>query len=259
MENIEASNPMLVTPIGLKINFKTIHDLSGQSAFEVIELIAAEMKTYHKGRYVIGHDTLYCDQPHFHIHMWSDKKVTMDALKQFKAKKLREKYNLTKSDKIYLGKDLPSADKLAWEGYACKEKMLIHHGYTEFEISEILRLAGTQLEIKRLRKIKSESLEHAQKEKQQFRDKMFNWIKDNYEDYVSKNRQQLSSHVDESSLEYGGRMPFVVKAMIVQFLINNEKFNSLSTGIVNKYYMQFQYKVEGKTSIDILLLMFQKS
>lgn len=235
-----------LTPIGIKVSQSTVCDI------DVLFGIAAALKTYHNGMYVIGRDSNYCESPHYHIHFWSSKNVSKDAIKTFKCKNLVKPFNLKRTDKIYTGKDLPSADKIAWLGYAVKEEIITIDGFPDDIKSQIIHHAGVQLDIKKLKKVKSETIQEQLKEKKQFKDKMFGYIKDEYVSFCIKNEDYLSGKYDTKS---GVVIPaddrYIIKCMIVQFLMDNDKYGSIRKVFIDNYYKEYCGKYLGKTCFEI--------
>jgi len=163
------------TPMGVKINcfeFKDDHT----KLTDLIDLL----KGYHKGLYVIGHDTTYCEQPHYHIHWWCEKEVSKGAVKTFRSTKIK---GYDRSLKFYLGQDLPSSDKTAWLGYAVKENVVDIGKYPDAICSQIQQAAAVQKEIKILKQVHSEKLKEKDKVKKELKDKLFDSIKEDQEAY----------------------------------------------------------------------------
>lgn len=241
------------TPIGLKVNVESLGDNS------IIEL-ANELKTYHKGKYVIGRDDVYCEKPHYHIHFWSEKNVSMDTLKQFKSKNLIKKYNLQRTDKIYLGKDLPNSDKLNWEGYAVKENIIEMFNYDDDEKEKIKHFSGVQRDIKKLKKIKSEDLAEKDKVKKQFKDKLFEYIVNEYRTFINENWNELQDCLGyENVYDVPDDNFNVIRFMITKFLMDNDKYGSIRGIFINNYLKEYLGKVKKKSPIFIYNLFVKNT
>lgn len=238
------------TPLGLKVSQTTISDI------DMLFKMADVMKSYHGGSYVIGRDSKYCDSPHYHIHFWSVKSVTKDALKVFKSKNLLKQFNLKRSDKMYTGQDLPSADKLAWLGYALKEEIISVVGFSDDIQSQIIQHAGVQLEIKKLKKIKSESIQEKEKEKKMFKDKMFDYIKTDYNAFCDKHENELLHKYDtKNGIVIPSDDRYIIKCMIVQYLMDSDRYGSIRKVFIDNYYKEYCGRYLGKSCFEIFDLI----
>lgn len=239
-----------ITPIGLKVSCSSVKDLDNLFA------LADDLKSYHLGKFVIGRDSQYCESSHYHIHFWSHKVVSKDAIKVFKSNKLLKKYNLKRTDKIYLGQDLPSADKNAWLGYAIKEEIVSITGFDCDHVVAIKKCADTQLEIKKLKAVKSEQIKEKEKEKKQFKEKMFSYISDEYKSFCIKNFKELEEKYDtKSGCVIPENDPYIIKCMIVQFLMENDKYGSIRRIFIDNYYKEYLGKYLGKNCFEIFSLI----
>jgi len=178
------------SPMGFKVNIGERVDLN---------VLVDDLKTYHGGKYIIGKDTMFIDTPHYHIHWFSVKVVTAGALKTFRSTLTKKLTWLTKSDKLYTGQEIDSADPDRWLAYCIKEELISVTGYEVTDKIEILRKAS--LENKRQNKVYSEKKAVIEKEKKDFKNKMlendeFKRQRMNNYDYVSK-VQRLVKHVQD--------------------------------------------------------------
>lgn len=220
-------------PLGIKINDFDL--VNGLTLEKLIELT----KTYHNDKYIIGRDTLYVEQAHYHIHFYSAKDTSDGALKVFRTNLKKSYPHLSKSFRLYTGQDLPSADPMIWIAYAMKEKLVKTSG---IEITdEMVTEAGVRLGLKKLNKVHSEKKANEQKEKKAFKEKMF--------DYVLKNvpcHQQVGE-------EYYGQEEEAVKTTLIQFMVDNEKFGSIKEHFLSQYYLEYKakYAQEKWTAKDI--------
>lgn len=212
---IQEKDKITPTPIGLKINSSS---LGNNDIQEIVDALA----NYHKDKYVIGYDSVYCGQPHYHIHFWCHKKkeVTKNALKTFRSDLGKKFSYLTKSDKLYLGKNyLENTDILCWEGYAVKEQIIKSCGYDEDELSSIKEHAGIQNGIKKLKNIKSQEIAQVEKQKKDFRQKLFNYIDENI-DAIAKSYDMYDSYLCNIKL---GSETMVVEYAIVHFYFEEKR------------------------------------
>lgn len=208
-------------PMGIKINLFDLQE--GLSLEKLIELT----NLYHGGKYVIGYDTLYVDEPHYHIHWFAVKETSSGALKTFRTNVIKKSYpHISKSFRLYTGQDIPSAEPYRWISYCIKETLIQSEG---FEITEEIQVqAKASLEIKKCKKVKSEQKANDEKEKKEFKEKMFDFVLKNTPDYQDKYG------------EYYGDEETAVKVTIVQYLIDVSKFGSIKEHFIHQYYLEYK-------------------
>lgn len=210
-------------PMGIKVNEEDL--VNGLSLEQLVELT----ELYHGGNYVIGFDTLYVEKKHYHIHWLSIKETSEGALKTFRSNVLKKKFpHLPRSFRLSFGKDLPSADPMYWISYAIKENVIRMVGY---ELTEQMRIdCKSHLEIKRLKSIKSEQKAVEQKQKQDFKDKMFL--------YVSQNMPE-TRQIGE---EYYCREFDAFSVTVIEYMETVDKFGSMKLNFLRQYYTEFKMR-----------------
>lgn len=209
------------SPMGFKVNICS--ELNGV----VLNSLIKSLEVYHGGSYVVGKDTLFGVKPHYHIHWYSVKDVSESAIK-VKRNSLGKEFSwLTKSDKIYTGQDLESANPNQWLAYAIKEKLVENKG---IEITaEIEKLASVSLETKRQKKVYSEKKALDEKEKKEFKFKMFDSIKKDFPD--------LESYGSEY---YGANEEDVFYELCIGYLMSNSKYGSMKMNFLRQWYIEFK-------------------
>lgn len=209
------------TPIGLKINLVDVTETN------TIDRIVDKLKSYHKGVYIVGKDSKYCDQPHYHIHFWSDKKVTKDALKQFRSKNLKDM--MSRSAKLYTGAD-DNSQPMAWYGYAIKEELIEAKGLDD-NMSQIKIDAGSSLKVKQMANVKSAMLKQNELKKKELKDKLFEYIKANTP--IDNCGNFIESH--ESICQ-----------LIIKYFKQEDMYGHLTKTIIERYYKEYCGKHLGK-------------
>lgn len=212
-------------PMGFKVNVEGIPDEV------VLSSLVASLSTYHGGKYVMGMDTMYCDKNHWHIHWFSAKEVTANALKVFRST-LKKKYTwLSKSDKLYTGQDLPSADKDYWIAYAIKEVNEPHGiaSTTDIEVTpRIKTLAASILESKRQKKVISEKKANDEKAAKKEREEMYEYVIKNMPDY-----QSIGS-------EYYGDEQMAFECTVIKYKMSQIKFGCIKKHFLAQYYLEYK-------------------
>jgi len=209
-------------PMGIKVNEEDINDVC------TLDALIEASETYHGGKYIIGYDSKYVDKvhgkPHYHIHWFSNKDTTTGAMGTFRSDVFKKKFNVSKSFRFYTGQDLPSADPSQWLGYCIKEKYVNSVG---IELTDDIKLcASTQLEIKRLKSISSEKKSNEKKEKQEFKEQMFKFV---------KSKIPLSEIT--AMQDYSKVIP-----LMIQYLIDNEKYTSCRKIYLDSWYLEYMCK-----------------
>lgn len=221
-------------PMGIKINLFDLKE--GLSLEKLIELT----NSYHGGFYVIGYDTLYVEEPHYHVHWFAVKETSSGALKTFRTNVIKKSYpHISKSFRIYSGQDIPSAEPFRWISYCIKETCIKSEG---IEITEEIQVqAKADLEIKKLKKVRSEKKTIEEKEKKDFKEKMFQFVLMNAPDYQDKYG------------EFYGDEETAVKVTIVQFLMDVNKFGSIKEHFLHQYYLEYKanYAQEKWTALQV--------
>lgn len=199
-------NPKIGDPMGFKLNESSNVNLD--------ELIDA-LKVYHGNCYVVGYDKSFIESPHYHIHWFAVKNVSESAVKTFR-NSLKNKFpNLTRSDKLYCGEELASANPNHWIGYCIKENLIKSVGIDITD--EIKILSKSCFETKRQNKVYSEKKVNEEKEKKDFRKKMFDFVKKEIDD-----KKLCVNEYDV--IEYDAK---VVRIQIIKFFMENERWGSL--------------------------------
>lgn len=221
-------------PLGIKVNEEDL--IHGMTVDSLIQLT----KCYHGDTYVVGYDTLYVEKPHYHIHWFSVKETTEGAMKTFRSNVIKKKYpHISKSFRFYAGQDLPTADPGNWLAYCVKEKQI---KVNNIEINDdILIQAKAHLEIKKLKKVHSEKKATEQKEKQDFKDKMF--------DYVSKNMPDYQS----IGTEFYCNEQMAFEVTCIAYLMELKKCGSMKKLFLGQYYLEYKtyHSQEKWTPLDV--------
>lgn len=225
------------SPMGFKLNItEGLDDV-------VLNSIIKSLSVYHGDKYVIGKDTMFGVTPHYHIHFFSVKEVTENALKVKRNSMKNDFPILAKSDKLYTGQDLQNADPDRWIAYAIKEQLIKS---SNIEITDkILKLAAVALETKRQKKIYSEKKENETKEKKEFKDKLFRYVEDNYRDYEIPSSSQ--GRLEKSS---------IVRLLVIKYLMENDRVGSLRKHIIDSYEMYCNIKIYNWNEADICLRLY---
>lgn len=210
-------------PLGIKVNVTDL--INGLTLDKIIELT----KVYHDNCYVVGYDTLYCEQPHYHIHFASAKETSEGAMKTFRSNVIKKQFpHISKSFRFYTGQDLPSADISNWYAYALKETA---HLISNIKIDDNLLIeAKAHLEVKKLKKLHSEKKSNDIKEKKEFKEKMFEYVKTHIPNY------------DDISDEYYGDEQKCFEIACIEFLIEHEKYGSMKKIFLTQYYLEWKVK-----------------
>lgn len=223
-------NVVVGSPMGFKLN-----EDSGVELDELINLL----KVYHGGAYVVGYDTSFVDRPHYHIHWFSVKVVSEGALKTFRSTLTKKLTNLTRGDKLYTGQDLTAADGDRWIAYAIKEN------YVKSETIEITEqqkiLAKASYENKRQNKVYSEQKANVEKEKKEFKNKVYEYVKDNLESYeipdMYKNKVKDTDKV---------------RLLVIKFLMEQDRTGSLKKAFIDNYVMYCNIKINNWDEFKVL-------
>lgn len=208
-------------PMGIKVNKEEL--INGLTITELIKLT----ECYHGGVCVVGYDTLYVEKPHYHIHWFSNKETTEGAMKTFRSNVIKKKYpHISKSFRFYTGQDLPSAEKDNWLAYCIKETLIEANN---IEVTDKMKVeAKAHLELKKLKKVHSEKKVAEQKQKQDFKDQMFEYVMKNMPDYQSVGTQ------------YYGNEQMAFEVTCISFLILKAKYGSMKKIFLNQYYLEYK-------------------
>lgn len=210
-------------PMMIKVNEEDL--VFGLTLDELVKLT----RVYHGGKYVIGYDTLYVEKPHYHIHWFSVKETTDGAIKTFRSNVIKKKFpHIPRGFRFTHGKDLPSADPMHWICYAIKEKTIRVEG---FDITDECKIrAASCLEIKRLKSIRSQKLAIEQKEKKDFKEKMFEYVKQN---------MPVTQQIGE---EYYCREFDAFCVTVIEYMETVDKFGSMKLNFLRQYYTEFKMR-----------------
>lgn len=100
--------------IGFKINKQTLEEMN-----KSINDIKTMFHKYIDGEeYSIGYDSIFCGQPHYHLHFRTSTKF--DTITDFKSKHFKGQ----KSTKLYCAKDYAESDDRVWFAYPIKEELI---------------------------------------------------------------------------------------------------------------------------------------
>lgn len=223
-----------LTPIGLKVNLDTLNEVC------TLADIITKLSGYHKDCYIVGRDDeMSTDKrSHYHIHFWSCKKITKNALKTFRCEKFRAEYD--RSMKLYLGQELPDADKLRWLGYAIKENFVEQKGLDDL-ILQIEEASKVAREFKKCKLVNSQVLAEKDKKKKELKDKLYEYI-DGYR--TIDPIQEKDFKYDAEYMAYLESHKYICKA-IIHYFINNDMSGHLSKTIIERYFKGYQIK-KGK-------------
>lgn len=228
------------SPMGFKVN------ICSELTEVVLNSLIDSLKVYHGGKYVVGKDTMFKVTPHYHIHWLSVKEVSESAMKVKRNAMGKEFDFLTRADKLYTGQELESADPNRWLSYCIKEQLVKSDG---IEITdEIKKLALVALETKRQKKVYSEKKEVETKEKNDFKKKLCEYVKNRLFNEDVKIPEQYAKVIGSKD---------IVKLSVIKFLMMNGKEGSLKKGIIDSYVMYCnihifewdEYKVLGNLYI----------
>lgn len=222
-------------PMGIKVNDSEL--INGMTIQSLIELC----QTYHGGKVIVGHDTLYCQQPHYHIHWFSVKETSEGAMKTFRSNVIKKKFpHISKSFRFYTGQDLPSAEKDIWLAYAIKETLVS----SDYSITEEIKvLAKSRFQIKQMKSVASEKKANDDKEKKDFREKMILSIKEDFEMYVPSGPHQFNDF-DK------------IKLLIIRYL-KQHRPTSLRRGIIDAYVIPCCIEIFGWDETQIYKYLYQ--
>jgi hypothetical protein len=231
IQNVKIGDPM-----GFKVNISSETDLNG---------IISALKTYHGGKYIVGKDTAFIDTPHYHIHWFAVKPVTCGALKTFRSGLGNKLTWLTRSDKLYTGQDMDRADPDRWIAYCIKEEQILAEG---IEVTEkILILKHSAFENKRQNKVYSEKKAIVEKEKKDFKNKMFKYVEDNIQNY----------QLPEFQKQQGFQEHDKVKLLVIKFIKEQERYGSLKGGIIDGYVRFINIKLYSWDEFAIFKNIYQ--
>lgn len=195
---------------------------------DTLDKVLDALEVYHGGKYIVGKD-VNCGlvgKPHYHIHWFSVKDVKEGALKTFRSSLGKKIPELTKGSRLGTGQDLPSADPNSWLGYAIKETQVKVSGYSITD--EILVHAQSHLQLKAMKKVHGEKLQNQKKEKQEFKDKLLAYVKEELPRY-----EIPSVHLNNfKSSDYTK-----IKLLVIKYLKESQREGSLKRGLIDTYVM----------------------
>lgn len=222
-------------PLGIKFNDDEL--INGMDVSSLIQITHC----YHGGNYVVGHDTLYCNKPHYHIHFRAVKETSKNAMSTFRSNVIKKKFpHISNAFRFYTGQDLNDVDPNLWLAYAIKETQVAISGYS---ITDDIKVqAKSQLEIKRLKNIHSQKKANEQKEKTEFKTEMFNYVKDRYLGYCKD---------EELDVDKYGLNLTVIRRLLIKFLVEKDRFGSLKKHYIQAYTLEYLAKNGGYTEKDI--------
>jgi len=224
-------------PMGMKVNVPFSDEDENQVALN--SLISA-LETYHGNQYIVGKDTSFIDTPHYHIHFFcaKEKGVTANALKVFR-NSLKEKFAwLTRSDKLYTGQELESADPNRWIAYCIKETLVKSNGIDVTD--EIKILSKAAFESKRQSKVYSEQKANEEKEKKEFKAKLVKYVRENLDHYVIPDKYK------------GALTHYKIHLLVTKFLMEHDKVNSLKKHIIDMYVMHCNIAINNWDEFNVL-------
>lgn len=208
------------SPMGFKVN------ICSELTEVVLNSLIDSLKVYHGGSYVVGKDTMFNVTHHYHIHWFSIKDVSESAMKVKRNALGKEFPWLTRADKLYTGQELESADKNRWLAYCIKEQQIKSEG---IEITEEIKvLAKASLETKRQKKVYSEKKEVETKEKNEFKKKLCEYVKNRLFNEDVKIPDKYSKTITDKD---------IVKLSVIKFMLENGKEGSLKKSIIDSYVM----------------------
>jgi len=234
------------TPMGLKVN-----DFDLDNDKKTLTNLVALTQGYHKGMYVIGHDTKFCQQPHYHIHWWCDKEVSAGAVKVFRSTKIK---GYDRSLKFYLGKDSPSSDKECWLGYALKENT--HHlgNYSDEICSQIKEHAGVQREIKKLKQVHSEKKSVEDKVKKELKDKLFEYIVKEKDQYALDNKSEFYNTKNDIIYDY--KLPDLYRRLIIKYFQKEDKYWYIQKNTIERYLKEYLGKYDKYNEKNFFSMLY---
>lgn len=212
IQNVKVGDPM-----GFKVNI---------TSEVVLDSLITSLNVYHAGKYVVGKDTAFGVTPHYHIHWFSNKIVTAGALKVFRTALGKKLTWLTRSDKLYTGQELESADPDKWISYAIKETQCEQ---TTMEITEQQKiLAKASFENKRQNKVYSEKKQAEEKEKKDERAKMYQYVTENLPDYQSVGN------------DYYGDEQMAFECTVIKYKMSQFKMGCVKKHFLAQYYLEYK-------------------
>jgi len=205
--------------MGVKINACDIKDYFN------LDTIIECLEKFHGGEYVIGYDAKFVEKPHYHIHFFTKRETSTGAMKTFRSSVFKKKYpGLPTSFRYYPGKDVPTASPTWWLSYAIKETIVKVNNIVVTPEMEIER--GTMLEIKKLKKVKSEALADKDKKKKDQKTEMFAWV-------VSKIALLM-----EENPKYTEYDAFI--ELICSYFMSVEKYGSMRLTFIRNYWIEYK-------------------
>lgn len=226
-------------PLGIKINVEEV--ISDTMIDELIALT----KCYHDDKYVIGLDTLYCTKPHYHIHFYAAKDTTADAMKTFRSEKIKKNFpHISRSFRFYTGKDYTDVDPQLWIAYCIKEKLVKTSGHSITD--EVKIQAASQLQVKQMKNVHSQKKSIDEKEKKDFKEKMLEYVFQNYTAYVKDNNLD-----GKKSASYGETCITAVRRLLIKYLRDEGKFGSLKKHFIQQYILEYCCKYSNFDEKDI--------
>lgn len=213
--------------MGIKINEEDLKDTFN------LDTIVELTKKFHGGKYVIGYDTKYVEKKHYHIHFYTIKATTKPAMKTFRSNVFKKKDPLlSKSFRYYAGQDLENASPTYWLSYATKETV---HRAVGVEITPEMDVErGTALEIKKLKKVKSESLADKDSKKKKAREDMYNYINARMGNYVEKIEDK----------KYTEHSAFV--ELCCAYFMSVEKYGSMRLTFIRNYWLEYKCRYSNE-------------
>lgn len=228
--------------VGLKINESVLNELADKKGVlpsMMLMEIANWFKVHHEGVFAIGRDSKYCQQPHFHIHF--ETTANENAVKAQKSKKIKELQDNGfetggRTTKLYIPKDIEGASPFVFLAYSCKEEIVyapkVYLDNPEFNTQRLARL-----EVKKLSYVKSQMLTEKTKEKKEFKEEMFEYIK------------EKSKYFED---EHDNELYYVA---MVEYLIKQEKYGSLKMCFLKTWFLEYSSKYLGKIPKEIFKLI----
>lgn len=229
-------------PLGFKINEDEL--TNGLTIDKLIELT----KCYHGDKYVVGKDTLYCDKTHYHIHFYSNKNTTKDAMKTFRTNKIKKEFpHIGKSFRFYTGQDLKDVNPELWLAYCIKETQVKVSGFSITD--DILIQAKAQLQVKQLKNVHSQKKALDDKAKKDFKTQMLEYVRDKYSDFVK------TGFLKDAGFDNGVFQPRPVRALLIRYLKEQAKYGSLKKHFLDAYVLEFMcvYANWGEQEIEMYI------
>lgn len=150
--------------VGFKINKETLAEMNKS----INDIKTMFYKYIENDEYSIGYDSIFCGQPHYHLHFRTSSKI--DTITDFKSKHFKGH----KSAKLYCAKDYTESDDRVWFAYPIKEELIEIGDHSN--LKDIEHLAKIQREIKKAKHNFSKKEEHKREQKQTEREKLFEYI-----------------------------------------------------------------------------------